>query len=44
MAEKYIEEMIETRRTLHKRPELGWTEFEKIWHICVPKGVFHQNF
>lgn len=34
MSEKYIEEMIETRRTLHKRPELGWTEFETMWHIC----------
>ena len=34
MSEKYIEEMIETRRALHKRPELGWTEFETMWHIC----------
>ncbi len=34
MSEKYIEEMIETRRSLHKRPELGWTEFETMWHIC----------
>ncbi len=24
----YVPEVIETRRTLHKRPELGWTEFE----------------
>ena len=34
MSEKYIEEMIEARRALHKRPELGWTEFETMWHIC----------
>lgn len=34
MSEKYIDEMIETRRALHKRPELGWTEFETMWHIC----------
>ena len=34
MSEKYIEEMIQTRRALHKRPELGWTEFETMWHIC----------
>ena len=24
----YVPEMIETRRTIHRRPEVGWTEFE----------------
>ena len=26
--DRYVPEMIETRRRIHKRPELGWTEFE----------------
>ncbi|MBQ9240807.1 MAG: amidohydrolase [Duodenibacillus sp.] len=26
--EAYVPEMIRTRRTLHRRPEVGWTEFE----------------
>ena len=26
--EKYVPEMIETRRRVHRHPELGWTEFE----------------
>lgn len=28
MQDSYIEEMIQDRRCLHRRPELGWTEFE----------------
>jgi len=28
MIESYVPEMIQTRRILHRRPELGWTEFE----------------
>ena len=28
MQNSYIEEMIQDRRRLHRRPELGWTEFE----------------
>ena len=34
MSEKYIEEMIQTRRALHKRPELGWTEFETTYLVA----------
>ena len=34
MTERYLEEMIETRRAIHKRPELGWTEFETMWLVC----------
>lgn len=29
----YIEEMISTRRSLHRRPEEGWTEFETTWFV-----------
>lgn len=28
-----IAEMVETRRTLHRRPEEGWTEFETTWFV-----------
>ena len=31
---QYIQDMIQTRRTLHRRPEEGWTEFETMWHVC----------
>ena len=34
MYENYIDEMIQTRRQIHKRPELGWTEFETMWLVC----------
>lgn len=34
MFESYIKEMVETRRALHRRPELGWTEFETTWYVC----------
>ena len=34
MFENYIKEMVETRRALHRRPELGWTEFETTWYVC----------
>lgn len=34
MSENYIQQMIETRRAIHRRPELGWTEFETMWHVC----------
>ena len=33
MFESYIKEMVETRRALHRRPELGWTEFETTWYV-----------
>ena len=34
MTGNYIKEMIETRRTIHRRPEVGWTEFETMWLVC----------
>ena len=34
MSENYIQEIIETRRAIHRRPELGWTEFETMWNVC----------
>lgn len=30
----YFDEMIQARRTLHRRPEEGWTEFETMWYVC----------
>lgn len=33
MDKRLFDEMIATRRTLHKRPEEGWTEFETTWLI-----------
>ena len=34
MTENYIKEMIQTRRAIHRRPEVGWTEFETMWIVC----------
>ena len=34
MTENYIREMIQTRRAIHRRPEVGWTEFETMWLVC----------
>ena len=31
--ESYYSEMIQTRRTIHRRPEEGWTEFETTWLV-----------
>lgn len=33
MDKRIFDEMIETRRSIHKRPELGWTEFETTYLI-----------
>ncbi len=32
--ESCLKEMLETRRTIHKRPEEGWTEFETTWLVA----------
>ena len=34
MSDKYFDEMITARRTIHRRPEEGWTEFETMWYVC----------
>ena len=34
MSDTYIQDMIETRRAIHHRPELGWTEFETMWIVA----------
>ena len=36
MSDKYFDEMITARRTIHRRPEEGWTEFETMWYVCSP--------
>lgn len=33
MEQKYIDEMVENRRKLHKIPEEGWTEFETTYFV-----------
>ena len=34
MLDQYIQEAIENRRAIHRRPEEGWTEFETMWRVC----------
>ena len=33
MKHDYFEDMVGIRRTLHRRPEEGWTEFETTWFV-----------
>lgn len=32
--DEYVREMVANRRTLHKRPEEGWTEFETTYFLA----------
>ena len=31
---QYVDEMIDTRRRIHRNPEEGWTEFETSWLVA----------